>query len=98
MRLAVRDPSAIRFSRRKRFSSTVGELVAKRGRQVEETNPSRRELAELVGRADIDDITERAIVVTVLGDMLLSALHRLAQEHVSRTHFETVHGLPAQEA
>ncbi|MCP2248790.1 MerR family transcriptional regulator [Lentzea aerocolonigenes] len=115
----------------KTAARTVAELVAKRGWDVKETNPSQqamtevvatllrlgqdhwlavldtytdaaesiaeRELAELAGRADIDDITERAIVVTVLGDVLLSALRRLAQEHVSRTHFDTVCGTPAQE-
>jgi DNA-binding transcriptional MerR regulator len=105
-------------------AKTVVDLVARRGWEVKDTNPSQqamteviatllrlgqdqclalldtytdaaesiaeRELAELAGRADLDDITERAIVVTVLGDVLLSALRRLAQEHVSRMHFENV--------
>jgi DNA-binding transcriptional MerR regulator len=46
------------------------------------------EIEAIRDRPDIDSLTEAAILGTVLGDVLLNALRRLAQEQVSRTIFE----------
>jgi DNA-binding transcriptional MerR regulator len=38
---------------------------------------------------DLDALTERAVIGTVLGDALLAAVRREAQKQASRTHFAT---------
>jgi hypothetical protein len=38
---------------------------------------------------DLDALTERAVISTVLGDALLAAVRREAQKQASRTHFGT---------
>ncbi|GAA5058409.1 MerR family transcriptional regulator [Nocardia callitridis] len=43
------------------------------------------DMAVVAKKSSIEQMTETAIVGTVLGDTLLSALRRLAQEHVSAT-------------
>ncbi|WP_432947352.1 MerR family transcriptional regulator [Kribbella sp. CA-253562] len=39
--------------------------------------------------ADLDALTERAVIGSVLGDALLAAVRREAQKQASRTHFGT---------
>ncbi|MGC4943576.1 MerR family transcriptional regulator [Kribbella sp. DT2] len=42
---------------------------------------------------DLDALTERAVIGTVLGDALLTAVRREAQKQASRTHFGSPHPL-----
>lgn len=40
------------------------------------------------GLTDVDELLEKAVIGTVLGDSLLAALRRLAQASISRGHQE----------
>jgi DNA-binding transcriptional MerR regulator len=48
---------------------------------------ARADLAAVAARADLAAMTETVVVGTVLGDTLLAALRRMAQEHIARGQF-----------
>lgn len=50
------------------------------------------DLAAVGRRTTVDDMAETVVVGTVLGDGLIAALRRIAQEHVSNTMFPTPRG------
>ncbi len=50
------------------------------------------DLAAVGRRITVDDMAETVVVGTVLGDGLIAALRRIAQEHVSNTMFPTPRG------
>jgi DNA-binding transcriptional MerR regulator len=48
---------------------------------------ARADLASVAAREDVAAMTETVVVGTVLGDTLLTALRRMAQEHIARQQF-----------
>lgn len=48
---------------------------------------ARADLASVAAREDLAAMTETVVVGTVLGDTLLTALRRMAQEHIARQQF-----------